>query len=102
KRAMIDYGMLTKKPQKKFLDVSPGYLEARAKEFQKFLELHNQGLTYTQIAQSCGKSASYVGKLFTLNGYSFDSSYKTVAAHSAVRGMKRSLEDLERRAAGKE
>ena len=45
---------------------------------------------------------SYVGKLFTLNGYSFDSTYKTAAAHFAVRGMKRSLGDLERRAAGKE
>lgn len=102
KRAMIDYGLLVKKPQKKFLDVSPGYLEARAEEFQRFLDLHNQGLTYAQIAQACGKSMSYVGKLFTLNGYSFDSTYKTAAAHSAVRGMKRSFDDLERRAAGKE
>lgn len=102
KRAMIDYGLLAKKPQKKFLDVSSGYLEARAEEFQRFLELHNQGLTYAQIAKTCGKSAAYIGKLFTLNGYSFDSAYKTAAAHSAVRGMKRSIEDLERRAISKE
>lgn len=102
KRAMIDYGILRKKPGKKFLDVSPGYVESRAEEFQKFLELHNSGMSYVEIANACGRSQSYVGKLFTLNGYKFDSAYKTEAAHRAVRGAKRTLEDLERRALGKE
>lgn len=102
KRAMIDYGMLAPKPPKKFLDVAPGYIEARADEFQRFLELHNQGMSYTEIAATCGKSQSYVGKLFTLNGYRFDSAYKTRAAHNAVRGSKRTIEDLEKRALGKE
>lgn len=102
KRAMMDYGLLTRKPGKKFLDVSPGYVEARAEEFQKFLALHEQGLTFTQIASECGRSLSYVGRLFTLNGYSFDTATKTKAAHDTVRGMKRTLEDLENRALGKE
>lgn len=102
KRAMIDYGLLQKKKGKKFLDVSPGYIEARAEEFQRFLALHNEGMGYAEIASVCGKSQAYVGKLFTLNGYKFDSAYKTKAAHNAVRGTKRSLEDLEKRALGKE
>ena len=102
KRAMIDFGLLPPRTGKKFLDVAPGYVEARAEEFQKFLSLHSQGLTYSQIAAECGCSVSYVGKLFTLNGYKFDSTYKTEAAHNAVRGMTRSLEDLEKRAIGKE
>lgn len=102
KRAMLDYGLLTPKPPKKFLDVAPGYIEARSDEFQRFLELHNQGMSYTEIAATCGKSQSYVGKLFTLNGYRFDSAYKTRAAHNAVRGSKRTIEDLEKRALGKE
>ena len=102
KRAMMDYGLLTRKPGKKFLDVAPGYVEARAEEFQKFLALHEQGLTFTQIASECGRSLAYVGRLFTLNGYSFDTTTKTKAAHDTVRGMKRTLEDLENRALGKE
>ena len=102
KRAMMDYGLLARKPGKKFLDVSPKYVEARAEEFQKFLALHKQGLTFTQIASECGRSLAYVGRLFTLNGYSFDSNSKTKAAHDAVRGMKRTIEDLEKRAIGKE
>lgn len=102
KRAMIDYGLLQRKKGRKFLDVSPGYIEARADEFQRFLALHNQGMGYAEIAAACGKSQAYVGKLFTLNGYKFDSFYKTKAAHNAVRGTKRSLEDLEKRAIGKE
>lgn len=102
KRAMIDYGLLQRKKGKKFLDVSPGYVEARAKEFERFLELHNNGLTFTEIAQECGRSLAYVGRLFTLNGYSFDTATKTKAAHDAVRGTSRSLEDLEKRALGKE
>ena len=32
------------------MDVPPGYVEARAEEFGKFLELHNQGFTYKEIA----------------------------------------------------
>lgn len=102
KRAMMDYGLLTRKPGKKFLDVSPGYVESRAEEFQKFLALHEQGLTFTQIASECGRSLAYVGRLFTLNGYSFDTATKTKAAHDAVRGINRTLEDLEKRALGKE
>ena len=102
KRAMMDYGLLARKPGKKFLDVSPGYVEARAEEFQKFLDLHEQGFTFTQIASECGRSLSYVGRLFTLNGYSFDTKVKTKAAHDAVRGAKRTIEDLEKRALGKE
>lgn len=102
RRAMIDHGLLTRKKGKKFLDVSAGYVEARAEEFQKFLALHEKGFTFTQIASECGRSLSYVGRLFTLNGYSFDSNFKTKAAHSAVRGMKRTIQDLEKRALGKE
>ena len=102
KRAMIDYGLLQRKKGKGFLDVSPGYIEARAEEFQKFLALHNQGMGFKEIAAACGRSQAYVGKLFALNGYRFDSSYKTKAAHDSVRGSKRSLEDLEKRALGKE
>lgn len=102
KRAMIDYGLLQRKKGKKFLDVSPGYVEARAEEFQRFLALHKDGMSYAEIASACGKSQAYVGKLFTLNGHKFDSAYKTKAAHNAVRGMKRTIEDLEKRALGKE
>lgn len=102
KRAMIDYGLLTRKQGKKFLDVSPGYVEARAEEFTRFLDLHNKGFGFVEIAKMCGRSQSYVGKLFTLNGYRFDSAYKTRAAHDAVRGTKRTIEDLEKRALGKE
>lgn len=102
KRAMMDYGLLKKPPQRKFLDVPPGYVEARVEEFGKFLELHNQGFTYKEIAQSCGRSSSYVTRLFNLNGYRCSTEYKTKAAHDAVRGTKRSLEDLEKRALGVE
>lgn len=102
KRALMDYGLLTRAPRKKFLEVSPDYVEKRAEEFQRFLALHDQGMTFTQIAESCGRSLSYVGRLFTLNGYSFDSAAKTKAAHDAVRGKKRSAEDLEKRALSKE
>ena len=102
KRAMMDCGLLASKPKRKFLDVSPGYVEARADEFQKFLSLHDQGLTFTQIASECGRSLAYVGRLFTLNGCSFDAAAKTKAAHDAVRGTKRTIEALEKRALGKE
>lgn len=104
KRACIDYGIIPnpKRHAKKFLDVSPEYIASRADEFQKFLVLHKQGMTFTEIANTCNRSLSYVGKLFRLNGYSFDSTYKTKAAHEAVKGKKRTLEDLERRAKGKE
>ena len=102
KRAMIDYGLLVPKPTRKFFDVPPGYVEARADEFNRFMKLHKQGLSFAGIAKECGKSQAYVGRLFVLNGIRFSNNYKTAAAHDAVRGMKRSLTDLERRAAGKE
>ena len=59
-------------------------------------------MTFTEIAKSCGRSLAYVGRLFTLNGVSFDSDFKTEAAHKAVKGKTRTLDDLERRARGKE
>lgn len=87
---------------RKFYDVSPVFLETHREQFEKFLELHNQGMTYTQIAEACGCSPSQVGKLFTVYGYSFDTAYKTKAAHEAIKGKKRSYDDLCRRAIGKE
>jgi very-short-patch-repair endonuclease/transposase len=97
KRAMIDYGLLKVK-RKKFLDVSPNYISERAEQFNDFLSLHTQGYTFTQISELRGCSASYVGKLFTLNGYKFDSTYKTAKAHEAVKGIVRTYSDLSRRA----
>lgn len=101
-RAMIDYGLLKRKPAKKFYDVSPAFLESHKEQFDRFLELHNQGLTFAEIAKTCGCSLSQVGKLFSVYGYRFDSAYKTKAAHDAVRGTKRTIEELEKRALGKE
>ena len=104
KHAEIDYG-ITLPPKtggKKFYDVSPAFIESHKELFSKFLDLHNQGMTYSQIANACGCSMSQVGKLFTIYGYSFDTAYKTKAAHEAVKGKKRSYEDLCLRALGKE
>lgn len=88
--------------RKKFYDVSIAFLESHKEQFDRFLELHNQGLTFEEIAKTCGCSRSQVGKLFSVYGYKFDTAYKTKAAHNAVRGMKRTIEDLEKRALGKE
>lgn len=88
--------------RKKFYDVSPAFLESHKEQFSRFLELHNQGLTFAEISRVCGCSQSQVGKLFSVYGYRFDTAYKTRAAHNAVRGMKRTIEDLEKRALGKE
>lgn len=88
--------------RKGFYNVSEAYKESHQDQFSKFLELHNQGMTFTQIAKVCGCSLSQVGKLFTIYGYSFDTAYKTKAAHEAIKGTKRTLEDLEKRALGKE
>ena len=100
--ARIDYGLYSPKVSKRFTDVSPAFLESHREQFEHFLELHNQGMTYSQIAKICGCSMSQVGKLFTIYGYSFDTAYKTKAAHEAVKGMKRTYDDLCRRAIGKE
>lgn len=104
KHAEIDYGITlpAKTGRKKFYDVSPAFIESHKELFSKFLDLHNQGMTYNQIANACGCSVSQVGKLFTIYGYSFDTAYKTKAAHEAIKGKKRSYEDLCRRALGKE
>lgn len=88
--------------RKKFYDVSPAFLESHKEQFNRFLELHNQGLTFTEIAKACGCSQSQVGKLFSVYGYKFDTAYKTKAAHDAVRGQKRTIEDLEKRALSRE
>ena len=98
------YGLKSnRKPgTKKFTDVSDAFKETHKEQFARFLELHNQGLSYTQIAKACGCSLAQVGKLFTIYGYSFDTAYKTKAAHEAIKGTKRTLEDLEKRALGKE
>ena len=104
KNAEKELGVVLPKRQgrKKFCDVSPAFLESHREQFDHFLELHNQGMTYSQIAKACGCSMSQVGKLFTVYGYSFDTIYKTKAAHEAVKGMKRTYDDLCRRAIGKE
>lgn len=88
--------------RKGYAVVSEKYKREHAEQFQHFLDLHNQGMTFTQIASACGCSLSMVGKLFSVYGYSFDSEYKTKAAHKAVKGSKRTEEDLRRRAIGKE
>lgn len=104
KHAEAELGVLLPKRQgrKGFYNVSPAFLESHREQFEHFLELHNQGMTYAQIAEICECSMSQVGKLFAVYGYSFDSSYKTRAAHEAIKGKKRSYDDLCHRAIGKE
>ncbi len=82
--------------------VSEKYRESHQAQFDEFLRLHNEGLTFTQIAEKCGCSLSQVGKLFTVYGYSFDTAYKTKAAHDAIKGAKRTYEDLCKRAIAKQ
>lgn len=102
--AKMVFGLKTnrEKGRKKFTNVTEAFKETHRELFERFLALHNEGKTYTQIAKICGCSMSQVGKLFTVYGYSFDSSYKTRACHDAIRGSKRTLNDLEKRAKGKE
>lgn len=90
------------KSHRDFYKVSEAFKQSHQEQFNRFLELHNQGYTFTQIAKICGCSQSQVGKLFKIYGYSFDTAYKTKAAHEAVKGMKRSYDDLCKRAIGKE
>lgn len=104
-RAESDYGLSRPRRgagRKPWDSVSEKYLESHREQFEHFLALHNQGKTFTEIAEECGCSSAHVGKQFKVFGYSFDNSYKTAAAHAAVRGMKRTQEDLERRALGKQ
>lgn len=82
--------------------VSEAYKETHRAQFERFLALHNEGKTFTEIAKICGCCLFTVGKLFKVFGYSFDTAYKTRACHAAVKGKKRSLDDLCKRAISKE
>lgn len=105
RRAESDYGISRPKRgqgRKRYTDVSQKFLEEHREMFNTFLSLHNQGLTYTKIAEQCGCSVSQVCKIMTVFGVSFSTAYKTNAAHNAIKGTKRTIHDLERRAIGKE
>lgn len=82
--------------------VSQKYLDEHREMFETFRTLHEQGFTYAEIAERCGVCTFTVGKVMKVFGITFDTAYKTKAAHDAVRGKKRTLADLEKRAIGKE
>lgn len=104
KNAEHDLGVILpeRTGRKGFYNVSEKFRAEHAELFNRFLELHKSGLSFAQIAETCGCSASQVGKIFTIFGYSFDTAYKTKAAHAAIKGSKRSYEDLCKRALGKQ